>query len=68
VSEFITPRATIARQAERAAEIAARSPLAALPPNPYDAHLQPDHFRCWECDFARYLAAFTAAEGTEGSA
>lgn len=62
MAEPIVSRAVITRQAERAAEIALKDP-ATRPPNPYDQHLQPEHFRCWECDFKRYHHALAVPEG-----
>lgn len=66
--EAIVSRETIARQAGRAAELAAANPKASPPPNPFCEHLQPEHHDCWECDFRRQFDALTAPEGTEAGA
>lgn len=53
--EGIVSRETIARQAGRAAELAAANPKAPAPPNPFCEHLQPEHFREWQASFMRQL-------------
>jgi hypothetical protein len=65
--EPIISRALIARQADRAAQLWAQTPNAPEPQNPYDQHLQPDAFRCWQCDFRRYQVQHLAPE-SEASA
>jgi hypothetical protein len=60
--ERAIPRALIAQQADHAAQLWAKDSGAAEPPNPYDEHLQPEHFRCWACDFARYKVQHVAPD------
>lgn len=53
--EPIISRELIARQAGRAAEVAAANPKAPPPPNPYCPTMQPEHHREWEASFTRQL-------------
>lgn len=64
--DAIVSRETIARQAARAAELAAADPNAPLPPNPYCAHLEPEKFEAWQASFTRQLHLQLNPEG-EGS-
>jgi hypothetical protein len=68
----ILSRQAIALQADAAAKnwTAAwlQDPAAPKPANPHNEHIEPDHFRCWECDFQRALLEHSALPETEGSA
>ena len=63
---LITSRQQITRDADAAAwawvEAFKQDPAAPKPANPYSEHIEPDHFRCWACDFERALVAHSADE------
>lgn len=69
---LILSRAAIQKLADAAAQEWTAAwlldPAAPRPANPFNEHIEPDHFRCWACDFERALLAHSALPETEASA
>lgn len=65
---LILSKEAIAQQADKAAAFWVKHPGASEPFNPYDQHLEPDHFKVWRAQFRRSLLEHSALPETEGSA